>query len=135
MARGWRGSSSAAGFVAFADGRAESALESVGRWRMRQLGLPQRELQLGLYDDDGLIGYPDFLWVEQRVIGEADGLLKYRADDAALVREKVREDRLRDAGYEVFRFTWDLAVRRPALLEQRARRAFARAASRRASVA
>ena len=40
--------------------------------------------------------------------------------------------RLREAGYEVFRFTWDEAVHRPAVVEMRARRAFTRAKSRRA---
>ena len=137
VARGWPGSKRAAAFVAFADARAESALESIGRWRMSQLGLPTPELQVPLHDDLGLMGYPDFLFEQQRVIGEADGLLKYRQDDPdappeprdrdALAREKQREDRFRDAGYAVFRFTWDMAVRRPVLLEQRALSAFARA--------
>jgi hypothetical protein len=141
VAKGWPGSRRAAEMVAFADGRAESALESVGRWRMSRLGFPRPELQIPLLDEDGLIGYPDFLWEQQRVIGEADGLLKYRKDEPdappdprehdALAREKQREDRFRDAGYEVFRFTWDIAVRRPVLLEARGRRAFARAAERR----
>jgi hypothetical protein len=141
VSKGWPGSRSATEMVAFADGRAESALESVGRWRMAQLGLPKPELQIPLHDADGLIGYPDFLFEEQRVIGEADGLLKYRRDDPyappeprerdALAREKQREDRFRDSGYEVFRFTWEIAVHRPAVLQQRALRAFARAAERR----
>lgn len=141
VARGWPGSRRAAELVALADGRAESALESVGRYRMWQSGLPRPELQIPLYDAVGLMGYPDFLWEELRVIGEADGLLKYRGDDPeappdlrdrdALAREKLREDRFRDAGYEVFRFTWEIAVHRPAVLEQRALRAFARARLRR----
>lgn len=140
VAKGWPGSRKAADYVAFADGRAESALESVGRWRMWQLEFPKPELQIPLFDEDGLMGYPDFLWEVQRVIGEADGLLKYRDDpDAppeprdrdALGLEKQREDRFRDAGYEVFRFTWDIAVRRPVALEQRGLRAFARARERR----
>jgi hypothetical protein len=129
VAKGWPGSRCAAMYVAFADARAESPLESVGRWRMHQLELPVPELQVPLFDAHGLMGYPDFLFAEQRVIAEADGLLKY-AQDGALAREKQREDRFRDAGYEVFRFTWDLAVRRPAVLEQRALRAFARARER-----
>ena len=38
--------------------------------------------------------------------------MKYRKDDDprkqdALVREKQREDRFRDAGFEVVRYTWD----------------------------
>lgn len=137
VARGWPGSKRAAAYVAFADGRAESALESVGRWRMSQFEFPKPELQIPVFDEDGLMGYPDFLWEELRVIGEADGLLKYRSDgepdphpDDALAREKQREDRFRDWGYEVFRFTWDIAVRRPAVLEQRGLRAFARARER-----
>lgn len=138
VAHGWPGSRRAAALVEFADGRAESPLESVGRWRFHELGFPKPELQIPLYDDAGLMGYPDFLWEEERVIGEADGLLKYRVDGEpelrdrdALAREKQREDRFRDGGYEVFRFTWDIAVHRPVVLEQRALRAFARAAARR----
>jgi hypothetical protein len=137
VARGWPGSRTAAQLVAFADGRAESALESVGRYRMWQLGLPKPELQIPLYDALGLMGYPDFVWEDLRVIAEADGLLKYRTDDPdappdlrdrdALALEKQREDRFRDAGYEVFRFTWEIAVHRTVVLEQRAQRAFARA--------
>jgi len=137
VAEGWPGSRRAAELVAFADGRSESALESVGRWRMWQLGFPKPELQVPLYDDAGLMGYPDFVWEELKVIAEADGLLKYRTEGEptsrerdALAREKQREDRFRDDGYEVFRFTWDIAVRRPAVLEQRGLRAFARAAQR-----
>lgn len=138
VAKGWPGSRRAAELVAFADGRAESPLESVGRWRFHELGFPKPELQIPLYDEAGLMGYPDFLWEEERVIGEADGLLKYRVDGEperrdrdALAREKQREDRFRDSGYEVFRFTWDIAVHRPAVLEQRGLRAFTRAADRR----
>lgn len=143
VATGWPGSRRAAEVIAFADRRAESALESVGRWRMRQLGFPRPELQIPLVDEDGLMGYPDFLWEELRVVGEADGLLKYREDDDLsgrrgpdpLTLEKQREDRFRDAGYEVFRFTWEIAVHRPVVLEQRGRRAFARARERRVRAA
>jgi len=133
--RGWPGTQLARPFVSFADGRAESALESVGRWRMHQAELPAPDLQVLLHDLDGPIARTDFCWAAHRTVGEADGFAKYRAADgtadfAALRAEKMREDRLRDAGWEVFRFTWDEAVRRPAVIEQRALRAFARAATR-----
>jgi alkylhydroperoxidase family enzyme len=134
--RGWPGTVLAQPFVAFADGRAESALESVGRWRMHAAELPPPELQVLISDLDGPIGRTDFCWKALRTVGEADGFGKYRAADgtadfAALRAEKMREDRLRDAGWEVFRFTWDEAVHRPAVIEQRALRAFARASSHR----
>jgi len=134
-ARGWPGAQRVAAWVAFGDGRAESALESVGRWRIHQLELPPPDLQLVVRDPDGLIGRVDFGWEQLRTIGEADGFGKYRgsdgtADFAALRAEKLREDRLREAGFEVFRFTWDEAVHRPVVIEARARRAFARAARR-----
>jgi len=133
----WPGSRRAAEYVAFADGRAESALESVGRWRMHQLGLPAPELQLVVRDSAGaFLGRADFAFRAQRVIGEADGLDKYRLGgedrgDNPLSMEKLREDRFRDDGWEVFRFTWEIAVARPAELERRARNAFRRAAERR----
>jgi hypothetical protein len=135
--RGWPGSRRAGQWIAFADGRAESPLESVGRWRMHQAELPAPDLQVVVRDEHGPVGRTDFLWEDLRTIGEADGFGKYRsrdgaADFSALRREKLREDRLREAGWEVFRFTWDEAVHRPVVLEQRARRAFARGLSRRA---
>lgn len=133
--RGWPGIQLARKWVAFADGRAESALESVGRWRMHDAELPPPELQVPLTDRDGMIGRTDFCWAAYRTVGEADGFGTYRspdgaADFAALRAEKLREDRLRDAGFEVFRCTWDEAVHRPAVIEMRARRAFARGTTR-----
>ena len=136
--RGWPGSARAQDWVAFADGRSESPLESVARWRLHEAEVPAPALQVVLGGSWGPIGRVDLYWEDHRTVGEADGFGKYRsadgeADFAALRAEKVREDALRDAGFEVFRFTWEEAVRRPAVLEDRARRAFARNLARRAS--
>lgn len=138
VAKGWPGTRPASRYVEFGDGRAESALESVGRWRMHEIGMPTPQLQLPVHDHVGLIGRVDFAFEEQRVIGEADGLQKYLLlDDGEaslgnpLALEKLREDRLRDAEWEIFRFTWAIAVHRPRELERRARNAFRRAAERR----
>jgi very-short-patch-repair endonuclease len=138
-AAGWPGIRQVRQRIEFADGRAETALESVSRWRMYELGLPKPDLQRVIRDRLGFIGRVDFYFEELRVIGEADGMQKYRLasdddeEDNPLGREKVREDRFRDAGYEVFRWDWDIAVRRPAVLAERARRAFARALLRRSA--
>ncbi len=130
--RGWPGAARALPRLTFADGRSESALESLGRVRMRQLHLPDPELQVVVPLPSGRSARVDYLWKQHRTVGEADGRGKYD-DVGALWREKRREDDLRDDGFEVFRFTWDDALRRPQVIRDRALRAFARAAGRHAA--
>lgn len=125
--RGWPGGRHAQQAAAFADGRSESALESIGRVRFDEVGLPSPDLQVRLGDDQGVIGRVDHYWPEHRTVGEADGALKY-ADRSDLLVEKRREDRLRDAGFEVVRYSWDDALLHPQVLAARVRRAFDRAA-------
>ncbi|MCA1781491.1 MAG: type IV toxin-antitoxin system AbiEi family antitoxin domain-containing protein [Dermatophilaceae bacterium] len=84
--------------------------ESVGESRTRIIltdgGFSMRS-QEDLRDDDGFIGRVDFL-VDDCVIVEFDGMVKYSGTtgQAALAREKIREDRLRRRGYEVERVIW-----------------------------
>lgn len=101
---------------------AQSPLESLSRVRLCDRGMEEPELQAAVHDRDGLIGYVDMLWRRQQVIGEADGQMKYltRAD---LLAEKAREDRLRDQGFRVVRWTWDDIMRRPDDVADRIRRA------------
>lgn len=75
----------------------------------------------------------DFAWPEHRTIGEFDGRVKYGrllrpGEDAGEVvfREKVREDLLRDAGWQVVRWVW-ADLDRPHVVADRVRRAFRRA--------
>ena len=128
----WPGARAARRAVEFADPRAESPLESVGRVRCHEQGLPAPELQVWLGDADGPIGRVDQYWAEHRTVAEADGALKY-ATAVDLFVEKRREDRLRDAGYEVVRYTWNEALHSPGLVASRLLRAFDRAALRRAA--
>lgn len=75
----------------------------------------------GRYSDrSGFIGRVDFDWPDHFTVGEFDGLAKYRdpgllggADPAEVViREKLREDRLRGLGLTVVRWTFaDLRTR------------------------
>jgi putative AbiEi antitoxin of type IV toxin-antitoxin system/uncharacterized protein DUF559 len=118
--RGWPGIRRARSVVSFADGLSETPLESIGRVAIARAGLPAPELQVWIG------GYRvDYLWRDQRTIGEADGAGKYTAP-SALMAEKRREDRLRELGFEVVRFDWDDAFYRPMSLGPRFRRAFAR---------
>jgi hypothetical protein len=101
--------------VGFADGRAESAGESRTRVAAHEGGLPEPDLQVRIYDDEGLIGRADMV-IEDLVI-EFDGRLKYRRardpedrplkDPGEIVwAEKIREDRMRAVGRGMRRVIW-----------------------------
>jgi very-short-patch-repair endonuclease len=104
LMRRWPGTEQARATVLASDGRSESALESVVRGRIIRLGLPVPQTQAWISDDVGVVGRVDLLWSGPRVIGEADGRVKYRENE--LWQEKVRQERLEDAGFIVLRWTW-----------------------------
>jgi hypothetical protein len=108
------GSRCAARVLAFADGRSESEVRIVRR------------------RDGGLVGRCDFGWEDHGTVGEFDGRVKYgrllspgQSAGDAVYAEKLREDELRDGGWQVVRWTWQ-ELDRPALIGDRLRRAFAR---------
>jgi hypothetical protein len=127
----WPGIRKAREVIAFADGRAASPLESISRVAFRDMGLPAPELQVTLSWNE--FGNPkiivDFFWPEHRVVGEADGLLKYEVDPDLpnpLRAEKLRQEELESLGYAVVRWTWDDIWRRPEWVARRLRNAFER---------
>ncbi len=89
--------------LAFLDGRAESPGESRSRVLMDRLRIAKPQSQITILDMAGrFIARVDFCWPEFGLVGEFDGLLKYKAvhgeDSSAVVAdEKRREDRLRAA--------------------------------------
>ena len=91
---------------------AQTVLETFSRLAFIEGGLPEPILQQAFYDDDGLIGYADMWWPSLNVIGEADGLIKY-ATRADVIKEKLREDRLRARGPGVVRWTLEDLEERP----------------------
>jgi hypothetical protein len=100
----WPGLRKAAQVAEFADGGAESPLESLARIVFRDGGLPPPELQVEIRDSE-FIGRVDFLWRRFRTIAEVDGAGKY--DNRDLARRELRRDkRFREAGYEVVHFDW-----------------------------
>jgi hypothetical protein len=93
-------------------------------------GLPAPETQIEVWSPEGdFLGLVDFLWRQQRVVGEADRLGKYDTP-LALPKEKLREEGLRACGLEVVRNVWDDAWTAPAraALALRVRQAFEQAA-------
>jgi hypothetical protein len=140
-AAGWPGVPAARRVIAFADGLSESVGESRSRVIIQRVGLPRPVLQGEIVGQDGeLIGYADFGWPELGTVGEFDGRVKYGRQLRAgqdpgdvVFAEKLREDRLRDLGLSVVRWTWsDLSDFTP--VADRLRRAFARAVPSRASL-
>lgn len=95
------------------DAAGESPGESLSRALFVESGIPVPELQAELFDDGRFVARPDFLWREFGTVGEFDGLVKYgrllRPGESAadaVIREKRREDRMRDLGLQVVRWTW-----------------------------
>ncbi len=112
--KGWPGVPAARRALAFADGRSGSVGESRSRVAIHRAGLPPPELQHEVRDRWGRhVGTVDFWWAAAALVGEFDGLVEYgrllrpgRTPADAVVAEKVREDRLRDEGAAVTRWTW-----------------------------
>jgi hypothetical protein len=71
----------------------------------------------------------DFYWDEFGVVGEADGHAKYRLSPDSLVMEKLRQERLENAGLTVVRWGWAEA-HRPDDLRRRLLSAFERGRAR-----
>lgn len=117
------------------DGRSESVGESCSRVLMQEQGVPAPEPQFQVYDHTGaMVARCDFGWVEQGLLGEFDGKVKYGAllrpgqrPEDVVFREKRREDALRELGWMVIRWCWS-DLQRPEVLAARLRRALARAA-------
>ncbi len=95
--------------------------------------MPQPDLQVPLHHNGDFVGRGDFVWEDERVVGEVDGASKYgsllrpgQTPQMAIMAEKRREARLQDAGYWVVRWGWADLWDGPGLA-QRIQRAFTHA--------
>ncbi|WP_406077758.1 hypothetical protein [Micromonospora sp. NBC_00858] len=130
LIRGRRGAVAARGYLAEADGRAQSPLETRARLRCVDGRVPPDALQLEVRDGDGyLLGIGDLGWRGPRVIAEADGRDAH-ASPAAVFADRRRQNRLVNAGWTVLRFTWSDTLQ-PDYIPQTVRQALAAARSRR----
>ena len=128
-----RGIRTAHQMIAFADAGSESVGESRSRVLMTREGLPNPELQFPVIGRAGaVVARTDFRWRGFNTVGEFDGAEKYgralrpgqRAGDVVF-QEKLREDHIRELGFNVVRWTWGELDDPPALAEK-IRRALAR---------
>lgn len=108
------GASQARRVVDFIDRRSESVGESFSRVVFDRDGLPPPQPQFEVFTDDGmLVGRTDFGWPALRTLGEFDGrekYLRYRREGETIeefvLREKEREDAIRDLGWQLVRWVW-----------------------------
>jgi hypothetical protein len=82
----------------------ESPLESLTHLALHEDGFPPPQLQFPVVGADGKRYRADFAWPEFRLVLEADGRLKYQAEE--LWAEKGREFALARAGWRAVRVRW-----------------------------
>ncbi|MFL6101036.1 MAG: hypothetical protein ACJ71T_13905 [Actinomycetales bacterium] len=145
----WPYAARAAAGLPLVDGRRESWLESVSAVRLWGQGVDLAEPQVEVFDELGtFVARVDALWYPGLVVGEADGITKYSLADWAepanagaealrelrmdavrrvVRREKEREDRLRETGLEVVRWSTAEIMGDPARVARRVQQALARA--------
>lgn len=107
--------------------RAESPLESLGRYSFLTAGWPAPLSNVWIPTGRQWFRV-DHLIPETGVIVEADGAVKYnnRPDaDAIVTSQRVREQLLRGLGFGIARYNWNDAVSRPWIIPARAKEAAA----------
>lgn len=108
-------------FVALVDPARESAPESLSAGHIIVAGLPVPRFQVEIATPEGTY-WADFLWEQQRLIGECDGAMKYD-DPQAYVKEKRRERVLRELNHGFVRWEATESVLRPDVMLDRIERA------------
>jgi hypothetical protein len=123
----WPRSAAATLLLPLLDGHRESPVESRSAVVMHRYNVPRPAVQLRILDERGrFVGRPDFVWIEQGVVGEADGLGKYDGDAGSVVaEERARQARLQARGLIVVRWTEQQLYGDPPLLVQQLRAALA----------
>lgn len=89
--------------IALTDPRRETPIESLSAGHFHLAGLPVPEYQHPIRTSLGWY-VADFYWKRSRLIGEADGAVKY-LDPQEILREKAREQDLDDHGHRFVRWT------------------------------
>lgn len=108
---GRRGAGMAKSWLAEADGRAQSPLETRIRLRCVDGKVPPDTLQHPVYNESGkLLGIGDLAWLRAKLIAEGDGRAAHD-NPTALFRDRRRQNDLINAGYRLTRFTWEDTIR------------------------
>jgi very-short-patch-repair endonuclease len=125
---GRRGAVNARPWLAEADPRAESPLETRVRLRCVDGKVAPDILQHKVYNRRGdLLGIGDLAWLQARVLAEADGA-EVHSQPRAVFRDRRRQNELANAGWTIVRFTWQDTLK-PGYIAHVVRNALARAAA------
>ncbi|MFT3875763.1 MAG: type IV toxin-antitoxin system AbiEi family antitoxin domain-containing protein [Propioniciclava sp.] len=106
----------------FADIGGKSPAESASRVSIARAGLPAPVLQFEVMSPYGWEATSDFAWLDQGVVGEVDGKSKYgrllqpgQTAEEAIMAEKARDERIRQAGWWPVHWDWATAFTPSAL--------------------
>lgn len=124
--RGRRGIVAARELLPFADGRAESAMESEARLVMIDHGLPLPELQYPIHGHGGEMWRVDFAWPDMRLAAEYESI-EWHAGAAEMLRDKTRWAKLQELGWTIVPIVVDDVRREPGRLAARIARHLDRA--------
>jgi hypothetical protein len=110
--RGRRGIVAVRDLLPFADGRAESAMESEARLVMLDRGLPLPELQYTICGRDGELWRVDFAWPEVRLAAEYESI-DWHAGRSEMLRDKARWAKIQELGWTIIPIVVDDVRREP----------------------
>jgi hypothetical protein len=116
--RGRRGIVAVRELWPFADGRAESAMESEARLVIIDHGLPLPELQYPIHGRDGELWRVDFAWPEARLVAEYESI-DWHAGRDEMLRDKTRWGKIQELGWTIIPILGYDVRREPDRLAQR----------------
>lgn len=116
--RGRRGIVAVRELLPFADGRAESAMESEARLVMIDHGLPLPELQYPIRGRDGELWRVDFAWPEMRLAAEYESI-EWHAGCSEMLRDKARSASIQELGWTIIPIVVHDVRREPERLARR----------------
>ena len=116
--RGRRGIVAVRDLLPFADGRAESAMESEARLVMIDRGLPLPELQYAICGRDGELWRVDFAWPEVCLAAEYESI-DWHAGRNEMLRDKARWGKIQELGWTIIPIVVDDVRREPDRLANR----------------
>jgi hypothetical protein len=125
--KGRRGIVQVRELLEYADGRAESGMESEARLVMIDYGLPPPELQYEIPGRSGEIWRVDFAWPDQRVAAEYESI-EWHAGRIEMLRDKKRYAGVQDVDWTVVPIVVDDVRCEPWRLADRLRRQLERGA-------